>query len=154
MSRKFKIHYILARIKDILHEDQYTFFIISHRIRLRMSNISDKSCKKIKTHVVFNKLFPENSAVCEKMWKILLQTHRPQITILRMRIARWIPKAIDTHLEYVVFTALSLQQWKNYRSSLLRLHVHCQCCHISLSGIIFIKRIHIYHFFSLFIPAV
>jgi len=37
------------------------------------------------------------------MWKNIIQRGRPQITLRRMRIARWIPKATNTHSEYVMF---------------------------------------------------
>ena len=37
----------------------------------------------------------------------------------RMRIAPWIPKATDTHLEYVILIAFSLQQLLHERASAL-----------------------------------
>ena len=37
-----------------------------------------------------------------------------------MRIARWIPKATDTHSEYVILIAFPLQQWLQERESMLR----------------------------------
>ena len=47
-------------------------------------------------------------------------------TIRCMRIACWIPKATNTHLEYVIFIAFPLQQWLHERASLLRYtYVHC-----------------------------
>ena len=48
------------------------------------------------------------------------------MTIWRMRITCWIPKATDTHSEYVIFIAFPLQQWLQERVSLLRytLHLH------------------------------
>ena len=40
---------------DTLHEDQYTFLIISRLILLRMRNVSDKSCRENQnTHFVFS----------------------------------------------------------------------------------------------------
>jgi hypothetical protein len=42
------------------------------------------------------------------------------MTIRRMRIACWIPKSTDTHSEYVVLIAFSLQQWLQERVSNLR----------------------------------
>ena len=36
-----------------------------------------------------------------------------------MRIVRWIPKATDTHSEYVILIAFPLQQWLRERASLL-----------------------------------
>ena len=36
-----------------------------------------------------------------------------------MRIARWIPKAANSHSEYVLFIAFLLQQWLNKCASML-----------------------------------
>ena len=33
---------------------------------------------------------------------IVVEPDRPQMTIWRMRIACWIPKATDTHSEYII----------------------------------------------------
>jgi hypothetical protein len=37
-----------------------------------------------------------------------------------MRIARWIPKATNTHSEYAIFIAFPLQQWLHERVLMLR----------------------------------
>jgi hypothetical protein len=42
------------------------------------------------------------------------------MTIWCMRILCWIPKATDTHGEYVIFIAFILQQWLQERASVLR----------------------------------
>jgi hypothetical protein len=42
------------------------------------------------------------------------------MTIWRLRIACWIPKATNTHSEYVILTALPLKQWLHERASMLR----------------------------------
>jgi hypothetical protein len=52
-----------------LHKDQHAFFIISHSVLLRTRNISNKSVKKIKTHILGSTLFFENIALFEKIWK-------------------------------------------------------------------------------------
>jgi hypothetical protein len=54
------------------------------------------------------------------MWKNTVQRIRPRIAIWRMRIACWIPKATNTHPEYVIFIAFLLQQWLRERPSVLR----------------------------------
>jgi hypothetical protein len=41
------------------------------------------------------------------------------MTIWRMRIACWISKATNTHAEYVILIAFSLQQWLQERAPLL-----------------------------------
>ena len=76
-----------------------------------MRNVSDKIFRENQTtHFVFNNFFslPENRAVYEIMWKNIAETDRPQK--MRMRIACWIPKATDTHSEYVILIAFPLQQ--------------------------------------------
>ena len=45
------------------------------------------------------------------MRESIVQSERPQKTIRRMHISRWIPKAANTHSEYVTFIAFPLQQW-------------------------------------------
>jgi hypothetical protein len=40
-------------------------------------------------------------------------------TTRRMRFACWIPKATNTHSEYIIRIALSLQQWLHERATVL-----------------------------------
>jgi len=57
-----------------------------------------KAVGKIKTHFMLsNFFFPKKRAVCDKMWENIVERGRPQMTIWRMRIACWIPKATHTH---------------------------------------------------------
>jgi len=58
---------------------------------------------KIETHVIFLiTFFSEKHAVCEIMWNNFVQPDRPQKKIGHMRIASRIPKATNTHSEYVI----------------------------------------------------
>jgi hypothetical protein len=41
------------------------------------------------------------------------------MTIWRMRIACWIPKATDTHSEYIILIVFPWQQWSRERASVL-----------------------------------
>jgi hypothetical protein len=50
------------------------------------------------------------------MWKNTAEPDRLQVKIWRMRIACWIPKATDTHSEYVILIALPQQQWLRERA--------------------------------------
>jgi len=43
------------------------------------------------------------------MCKNIVDPDRPQMIIWRMRIACWIPKAINTHTKYVMFIAAPQQ---------------------------------------------
>jgi len=48
------------------------------------------------------------------------------MTIWRMRIASWIPKATYTHSEYAILIVFPLQQWLHERLSMLP-HMHSDC---------------------------
>jgi hypothetical protein len=51
-------------MKGTLHEDKYTFSIISRLVFLRMKNISDKSCRDTRsTHVKFSNVFLRKSCL-------------------------------------------------------------------------------------------
>jgi len=57
-----------------------------------------------------------------------------------MRIACCIPKAINTHLEYVIIIAFPLQQWLEERPSVFTLYVHyLSFCKLKLC--LYLKRI-------------
>jgi hypothetical protein len=45
------------------------------------------------------------------MCKNIVESDRPQMTIMRMSFALWIPKATNTLSEYVVLIAFPLQKW-------------------------------------------
>jgi hypothetical protein len=60
-----------------------------------------KFVDKIKTHTLYSVMFFENLAVYEIMWKNTVEPGSPQITIWRMSISCWIPKATNTHTEVV-----------------------------------------------------
>jgi hypothetical protein len=46
---------------------------------------------------MFKMIFFDNHAVYEKIWKNIVERGRAQMTIRRMCIACWIPKAPKTH---------------------------------------------------------
>ena len=83
--------------KEYFTRRQKSLFIISRSFLLIMRNVSDKTCRENQnTHVVFS-TFLENRAVYAKMWKNIVERGRPRMTIRRMCIACWIPKATNTH---------------------------------------------------------
>ena len=45
-----------------------------------------KFLKNQKAHFVINEFFSENLAVCEIMWKNILEPGRPQMTVWCMRV--------------------------------------------------------------------
>jgi hypothetical protein len=63
------------------------------------------------------------SKIVPFMWscgKNILDPDRPQMTIWLMRIACRMPKATNTHSEYVILIAFLLWQWLHERASALR----------------------------------
>ena len=79
-------------------------------VLLIMRNVSGKTCRENKnTHLMFNDFF-ENRSIYQIMWKNIVEPERPQMTIWHMRIACWIPKATNTHSEYV---NVSLSHYNN-----------------------------------------
>ena len=79
-----------------------------------------KAVEKIKTYNMCSvTFFYENRAIYEVMWKNIVQPDRPQMTTLRMGIACWIPKATNTHSEYVIPITFPLQQRSHEHASML-----------------------------------
>jgi hypothetical protein len=86
--------------------------IVSGLILLRIRNVADKIVKKTK-HTFHVQLLPpplKNRVFFEMMWKNIVQPDKPQVTIWRMSIACWIPKATETIAEYVTNIAFPPQQ--------------------------------------------
>jgi len=54
------------------------------------------------------------------MWKYIVEPGRAEMTTWRMRDACWIPKATETHSEYVILIAFPLQQRLPECASVLR----------------------------------
>ena len=76
--------------------------------------------EEIKPRIFVHLLFSENHAVFEVMWKNIVERGRPQMSIRRLHIVCWIPKTINTLLEYVILVASHLQQWLHERAAVLR----------------------------------
>jgi len=116
-------------MKDTLHADQCTFLIISRPVLLRMRNVTDRICRENQNTFLSSTSphpHPHPEKFNEVMWKNIGDRGRLQMTIRRMCIACWIPKATITHSEYVIYSLLfhsssGLQE----RTSVILLHVHC-----------------------------
>ena len=80
---------------------------------------------EIKTHVLYSFFCIENRAVCEIMWKNIVERDRPRVTIWRMRFACWIPKATNTHSEYVLLIAFPLHKFLHERVLMLSKAFSC-----------------------------
>jgi hypothetical protein len=104
----------------------HIFVITSRSFLLRMRNVPDKSCRENQnTHFVYSNIFFEKCAVYEIMWENV-QRGTPQMTIWRMCIAFWIPKAINPDTGCVILIAFPRQQWLHERASMLR-YTHIAC---------------------------
>jgi len=66
-----------------------------------MQNLSDKFVEKIKPHSLYSMIFLINPAVCEIMWKNIVQSEMPQVK-WSMRTSRRIPNGTNIHSEYVI----------------------------------------------------
>jgi len=78
-----------------LHEDHWTFLIISRSFLIRMRSVQTKAVEEIKTRILRSITF-FNRAVYEIMWKRIVEPGRAQMTIWRKRISYFITKATDT----------------------------------------------------------
>ena len=62
------------------------------------------------------------------MWKNIIERGKPQKTIWSMRSARWIPKATNTHSEYVILIAFSTATMVAWMRLNITLYVNCLSC--------------------------
>jgi len=97
-------------------------FITSRSVLLRIWNAAEKGCKENQnTQFNFKNLFfLKSPAVYQIMCKNIVKRDRPQMTIWRMRISLCLPKATNTHSQYVILVAFPLQQWLHDFTSILR----------------------------------
>jgi hypothetical protein len=65
--------------------------------------------RKQKHTLYVQELVFDNRAAYEIMWKNTVEPDRTQMTIWRMRIACWSPKATNTHSEYVILIDIPLK---------------------------------------------
>jgi len=123
-------------------ETNVYFLIISRSAFLRLRNVSDKVVEKVETHFIFSTTFSRIRPVYEIKLRNIVERDMPQITIWYMHIAWWIPKAINTHSEYVKLTAFHCKngctkapQCYIIRTSPVLLQFICTECHIIPSGL-------------------
>jgi len=94
-----------------------------------MTNVWDKNCRENQnTHFVFSYFFRQSCCLWDNV-KNNVKPDRPQMTIWRMRVACWIPKSSHTRSEYVILINFTQQQWLRESTLVLRLCIHCLCCH-------------------------
>jgi len=122
---KIQVSLKSPRIKDALHEAQYTLFTITRSFLLTMRNVSDQIIEKIKKHILCSVtiFFFEIRAGNEIMWENIVQPYTPQMTIWQMRTVCWILKATNTHTSFfsnATMVALTLLLVTSY--------IHCLFC--------------------------
>jgi hypothetical protein len=69
---------------------------------------------------MFNSLFFDNIPFYETIWKNTVQPNESHMTTFSTHTACWMPKATNTHSEYVKLIAFPLQQWLKERDCVLR----------------------------------
>jgi hypothetical protein len=69
---------------------------------------------------MYAQYLPEFRVVYEIMWKNTVLPVRPQTTLWCMSNACWIPKATNTHSQYVILIDFPLQQLLHKHASMLR----------------------------------
>jgi hypothetical protein len=112
--------------------DMCAFMVIPRSILFIMRNVLDKSYRENQNTfctpfiIFFRKsgLLCDNVEICDRCGRVT----GDNITWL-MRFACWIPRAKDTHPEYVIRIAFPLQEWLRERASNLRLYAHCLSCY-------------------------
>ena len=117
----------------IVHEEHYTFLTISHPV-LRMRNVSDKSCRENQnTHFMFKILFLEIHAICEMMWKKIVEQDRPHMLVWHRHGTCWITEAISTFVicNTYCFSAATVVAQTHLS---VMLYLHCLSCFCSCGG--------------------
>jgi len=93
---------------------------ISHPFRLKMRNVSDKSCTENQnTHFTSNNFYFKERALYKTMWKNIVEPARPQMIIWHMHIPCCTPKATNTCSEHVILIAFPLHQWLREHAAML-----------------------------------
>jgi hypothetical protein len=105
-----------------------------------------KVVEKIKTHILYSINVPRKSC---RLWdNVGKYGTAGQATdgniIRRMGIACWIPKATDTHSQYVILIDFPLQQWLGERASMLHYTYIVSFVFILQSSCIFPKMVFLY----------
>jgi hypothetical protein len=108
-----------------------------------MRNFSDGHRKNQNTHFMLNTFFSKKSCHLWDNVKKTVKLDRPQMTIRCVRTACWIPKATNTHSDYVILIALPLQQLLYKHALMLHYkYIPCLVCYCSYTyGAQLIRRV-------------
>jgi len=98
LSRKFKFHWNRTRITGTLHDEQYTYMIISRPVLLRMRNVSDKSCRENQNTQIWCDFDRASSLICgNKMPRPQSYNHTLQTGYLTRRPSYTLQKTYQEH---------------------------------------------------------
>jgi len=93
---------------------------VSRFLAGRAKDLPASHRRENKNKVLYNNFFFfEDRAFNKIMWKNVVEPGRPQMKIWRMHAACWIPRATNTHSDYVTLTAFPLQQSLKQLASIL-----------------------------------
>jgi hypothetical protein len=104
--------------------DICTFVIISSSVLLRMRNVFHDNCRDEHNIHFYSVTFFFRKSCC--LWNTVYkhvtarQTTNGNMTTRLTRISCWIPKATNTHSEYVILLAFRLQRWLCGHALMLR----------------------------------
>jgi hypothetical protein len=99
--------------------------IVPRSALLGKKSFSYKVVENFETHFMFDNFVCENRAVYEIMWKDIVGRGRSQMTIWRTRTAHWMPKATNTHSQYVLLISFLLQRSHDRPSMLRYTYIDC-----------------------------
>ena len=114
-----------SSLKSDKHNKYFTwrstyFFIIYRSILLRIINVSDKIKRNSKHFLCSITSFFQKSCHLSDNVEKYCKPRYNMMKIRRMHIECWIPKATNTHSEYVIHIAFPLQLWLHERTSMSR----------------------------------
>ena len=122
--RKFNLDLYLKRMRGTVQKGPIHIYDISLNYLLRMRNVSNKSVEKNTTHILCTSTFFRKSCrLWENVDKYCTATDDDMAHAFCIQ-----NESINTHTEYVILTALPLQQWLLATCLSAKLHVHCQFC--------------------------
>ena len=131
LSRKYKFHSNQGRIMGTVLVDLCTFMILSHWILLKLEEFQTKVVETIKTHILCSTTFfflLKPGRLWDNLEKYGTARRGTGDNITRcMCSACWIPKATNTHSEYVILIAFQRHQWLREGASMLRYITYIAC---------------------------
>ena len=93
---------------------------INFKFNLNLTKMTD-----IRANIWCSVMFFESPAECKIMWNNMEEPSKTQMTIQRLSIVCWIPKATDTRLEYVMRTAFPTATVVTRTRLNVTVYVHC-----------------------------